>query len=268
MKRKYLIRSYLEKFAYSLVLFLFTFVGVFQFTVLNKNFIESQFDDEHYQNIENSLKAEMKRSMISSGLDDEIIDDMFTKADLENTVSQILTILYDNSSFEFDTSNVEEKLRANIIFNLEKNNFQLDDEKGYNRFVDSIMDIYKGEFVMLNRVKKIGSLVSTLKKYSVVLFICLFSLLSVLTLLFRKRITRILPVALFTSCFLILFGIAYIEQRSGISSITIISVTFSELLRRVVHDVFSIYQVIAIAYFIVGFVLLLFRKSHRHHHHS
>lgn len=264
------ILKYLEMFGISMLLLLFTTVAIVKITLLNRNFVSLQFNDEHYKNVEESLKTAMKQSMISSGIDDSIINDMFDTSDIKNSTNQILNIIYTHNSIKFDTTSIENKLRENIKKDFEKKNFSLDNEEGYNEFVDSIMEIYRGEFIMLNQVSKVGKLVSMITKPVLIATIGLGVLLVLILIIRRKKLYRILPIALLTSSFLILFGTIYIYSKAGLANTTIISVTFSDIIRKIIKSTFNIYQITSIIYIIIAVIIVIVSKVRikRKHHHN
>lgn len=267
MTRKKLILGYLEKFFFSLALIIFTCSAILKVTVLNKDFVASKFTTEHYKEVEVDLKEEMKGSMMSSGLDSSIIDDMFTTKDIEDTTMQMLNIVYNFSNKKVDTSNVEEHLRENIKKNLEKKGFNIDNEAAYNEFVTSVMDIYRGEFIMLDQLPKVGKVVQVADKAITILTIVFSLIVFIWMIIRRKRLNRFVPVGLFTTSFFIIFSCLYVNKEAGLTGITIISVTFSKILREVIKSTFTIYYVVAIIYIIIGIMILLLHKYRRRKHH-
>ena len=54
-----------------------------------------------------------------------------------------------------------------------------------------------------------------------------------------------------------------------ISSITLFSETFSEVLRKIVSKLYLVLQIVSIGYIIVGvlIIIIFIRERHKHHHH-
>ena len=265
------ILKYVEIYGFSLVLLLLTISLLLKITILNRNFIKRQFTNEQYMSVEKNIKTEMKRSMISSGIDNSVIDDIFDSSDVKNSTEQILNIIYKNNSLKLDTTKIENKLKENVKEDLEKNNLKLDNEKGYKSFIKSTIKIYREEFEMLNQASKIGKIISKIEIPILLAIILLSTLLTILILLRRKKITQILPPAILTVSFLILFGTFYIYERAGFANTTIISVTFSTILRKIIKNTFLVFQVTSIIYIIVAIIITSFmkvkRRHHHHHHH-
>lgn len=258
--------SYIEMFIFSFLLFVFTCFLLVKITFFNRNFISVQFNSTHYDMVEKYLKDEMKRNLISSEIDDVVIDDMFTRNDIVSSTKQVLDILYYNSSMKFDTTSIENTLKTNIIKNLESKNFSMDDEAGFQDFVDSIMNIYKGEFIMFGKVSKIGSIIQKCDKLISIGTVLLGSLLALYLVFRRNKIKQLLPVALFMSSILILFGTYYINHEAGLSSITVISVTFSNILRKIIMSSFDLYRIVSYGYIVLGILLVLLLVKKRRHH--
>ena len=261
MNKVKLLAHYLELFILSILILLFTLLITLKFTLLNEEFVMSKFNDKHYEEVENFLKKEMKNSMISSGIDNTVIDNMFDKEDIKDTTKQTLDILYKDYTKALDVSKIENKLKENIHENLAEKNFETSDEKGLKSFVDSIMTIYKSEFYMFDKLSTIGKIITRVSTIVDIVLIVL-GILIVLELLIRiKKLPKKLPVPLFTSSFLLLFGTIYIYEKAGIANFTIISLPFSKIIRELISSTFHIYQVIAIIFIMVGILLSLFYKK-------
>ena len=271
MNKQKMIIKHIKMFFLSILVFITTITVLLRLTIFNKSFVALQFNEEHYQKVELNLKTEMKESMISSGLDNTIIDTMFTTADIKNTTNQTLDIVYNYHNQKLNTSKIQKKLEENIDENLKKQNYQIQDKKGYDEFVESTMKIYQNEFTMLKQLEKVGKYMSLCIRVSTVLSLLLSTSLILLILLRRKTIKRIMPVALFVTSILILFGIYYINKTAELTSITILSKTFSDVLRIIIRKTFKYFQVIAIIYMVLAIVMHLFfiekRRRHHHHHH-
>ena len=261
-KIKYLF-NIIGMLIFSCLVLVFTILCILKFTVLDKNYILSMYSSKHYKEVEIYLKDEMKKSMISSGIDNEVIDDIFNKNDIKQSTEEMLSIIYDGNIKEIDVSLIEDRLRKNVEDNIKRKNFTLEDEIGYNRFVKSIIDIYKGEFIMFNQISKVSKVVNKIEKYFNYVFISLSVILILISiiLLIKKKLFMYLPISLFVSSFLILFGIFYSDKIVGFSDITIISMTFSEVLRKIIFNVFALYKNISIVFVIIGMIIIFFRKE-------
>ena len=85
MTKKRIILRYVKKFFLAILVLLTTITVITRLTILNRSFIERQFTSSHYQEVEKALKTKMKDSMISSGISNTVIDNMFTTADIKKT---------------------------------------------------------------------------------------------------------------------------------------------------------------------------------------
>ena len=251
------------KFLFCIIILSFIILTILKFTIFDKDYIQSKYSVYHYKKVERTLKSDMKKSMISSGIDSSIIDTMFDYHDVENTTKQVLSTLYDENNQEIDVSTIEEKLKENIKKDLEKKNFSLKDEKGYQRFVKSIMDIYKGEFIVFGQINKIRNIFRKIMKYFNPIYIALASIVFILSviLVIRKKFLLFLPISLFFSSFLLLFGILYADYYVGFQNITIISETFSTILRKIILSTFDICKLVSFTIFIVGILSILINKK-------
>ena len=253
----------IEKFLFCIFVLSFTILTILKFTIFDKNYIQSKYSVYHYKKVERALKSDMKKSMISSGIDSSVIDTMFDYHDVENTTKQVLSTVYDEKNQNIDVSSIEEKLKANIQLDLEKKNFSLKDEKGYQKFVKSIMDIYKGEFILFGQINKVRNIFRKITKYfnPIYMALSILLLISIVFLLIRKKLFQFLPISLFFSSFLIFFGIFYADYFVGFQNITIVSETFSTILRNIILSTFDICKIVSIVFLIVGVLFIVIRRE-------
>ncbi len=270
--KKATILNHIKMFLLAIYLLLTTIILILRITVLNRAFIEKQFNEEHYQKVERYLKETMKESMISSGIDDKVIDSMFTKEDIKDTTKQTLDIIYNYHKQSLNTTKIENNLRKNVEKNLKEKNYKVDNQKNFDTFINSIMKIYHSEFTMLNHLTKVGKYMNMIIKAFSVAAIILVSSFIILILLRKKTIKKLLPVPLFTTSFILLFVTWYINKTAGLSSITVFSKTFSEIIRKIIKNTFISIKILAIIYIIIAIILQLFfihyHKRHRHHTHE
>lgn len=263
-----IILKYIRILIYSILLLILTTLGILYLTVLNKGFIKKQFTEEHYKTVEKNIKDEMKRSMISSGINDSVIDDIFNYKTVEKSIDETLNVIYENHTYEIDTKEMQERLESNIQKYLENHNYKLEDEKSYHEFTKSIIDIYTKEFAMLDQVQKVGKYVQPATKI-IVVPIAVLSLLLLLVLILRWKIyKRIISSCLFTNSILLLFGTKYIYNKAGLSSTYLFSETFSKILRKIINNTISYFTIISIIYIVLGLLIILLFVRERHKHHK
>ena len=267
MGKEHVIRKYLRIFFLSILIMISTSCIGISLTILNKDFIEKQFDDKHYKNVEENIKNEMKRSMISSGISDTVIDSTFTSNDVRQTVQETLNILYENSKYKIDTTDMQKRLEENIEKDLKNKNYKIDDQKGFDSFTKSIVDIYEKEFIMLNQVQKVGHYMQKIIKVTMLIGIACAAIILVIVVAKWKKYKRVLPAALFTNAYLFLFGCWYVNKEAGLESITLFSETFSEVLRRIIKETFGVFQMTSYIYIVLGIliILLFVRRHHKSH---
>lgn len=267
MTKKRLIFRYVKMFLLSLLIFITTFLVVVRLTILNSAFVERQYTTSYYKNVEKDLKTKMKDSMISSGIDDKVIDTMFDHSDVKKTSEEALDIIYNYNKQSLDTSKIKAKLEENVRNNLIEKNYVVPEDDGFKNFIDSTMDIYESEFDMLNHISTVGIYMQTVIKVVTVLVIMLVVITALIITVRYRKMPRYLPVALFTTSFLNIFGGFYIYNTAGLGSITVISPTFSEILRKVLSKTFQTFYMVSFVYILLGILLCFFIHQHRHRHH-
>lgn len=267
MSKKGIIFRYVKKFLLSILIFITTLVVLTRVTILNRTFVEKQFSSEHYKKVEEALKTKMKDSMISSGIDSAVIDTMFTEVDVKKTNTEMLDIIFNYNKQSINTDSIRSQLEENVKADLVVHNYEITDMEGYQQFIDSMMDIYEGEFKMLGKLTTLGEYMQKIIKVFTIATIMLSSITLIIIAARYKKMPKYLPTALFTTSFLILFGGRYIYNQAGLGSIMIISSTFSEVLRKIINSTFNTFYLVSYLYIVVGIGLCLLVRKHRHRHH-
>ena len=253
-KLKYVFHYFLL-FLIFLIILLFTFLTIFRFTILNRDFVNNRFNDKYYDKVYNTIKKDMKESMVSTAVDSSVVDDIYTKNDLKNTVSNMLDIIYVDNTIKFDTDSVREKLKNNIISNLKEKGINLDDSVELSLYVDNLMKVYNQEFNMYNKLSSIGNIVQKIIKIIDILLIILGILIFIMILVFRKSLSKYFAIPLFSTSIILSFMCFYINSRVGINYFTIFSSAFSIFVRNLILSTFNIYITLSIIYLIIGIVL-------------
>ncbi len=262
-----LLGHYLEIFFLSILVFLFTSLLVCKMTILKEEYTYQKISEKQYQEGLEDIQEKMKNSMISSGINKKVITDTFTIQDIKKSTKELLDILYQGKKKELELQQLEEKLRENITKDLAEKNFIIEQEKGLDDFVNSIMQIYKDEFAMGKLfspiILKIGNIIPKINNYLNSIIIGLGILLGLWLFLRRKKIFLKISVPLLTTSFLLLFGTYYIKVNSGIESFTIINTSFSKVIRLIISSTFEILQIISYIYLFLGFIFAFLSKKNK-----
>lgn len=216
---------YLCEFIISLLIFALVFLFICDRTLLNPNYIIKELDrHDYYEYLDKEIRNEMDNYVVQAGLDSSVLDNIYSKKVIEETMNNYIIDFYKNNDLEIDSSSVKENLKINIDNYLDNKNIQAADSDSLEKFVKQMTDIYEDSFSISNIIDKMSSKIGKLSNIiTTLIYISIFSLLIVvafLKLYFKKNI---LTVPLFTSAFINLFIVYYIKFSIDLKNLVLLS---------------------------------------------
>ena len=215
---------YLCEFIISLLIFALVFLFICDRTLLNPNYIIKELDrHDYYEYLDKEIRNEMDNYVVQAGLDSSVLDNIYSKKVIEETMNNYIIDFYKNNDLEIDSSSVKENLKINIDNYLDNKNIQAADSDSLEKFVKQMTDIYEDSFSISNIIDKMSSKIGKLSNIiTTLIYISIFSLLIVvafLKLYFKKNI---LTVPLFTSAFINLFIVYYIKFSIDLKNLVLL----------------------------------------------
>lgn len=216
---------YLCEFIISLLIFALVFLFICDRTLLNPNYIIKELDrHDYYEYLDKEIRNEMDNYVVQAGLDSSVLDNIYSKKVIEETMNNYIIDFYKNNDLEIDSSSVKENLKINIDNYLDNKNIQAADSDSLEKFVKQMTDIYEDSFSISNIIDKMSSKIGKLSNIiTTLIYISIFSLLIVVAFLkfyFKKNI---LTVPLFTSAFINLFIVYYIKFSIDLKNLVLLS---------------------------------------------
>lgn len=258
MSRIKLILSYIFGFITSLLISILVMLFIVKYTVLDEKYIKGVLvKNNYYSEVYKGTIEEMKNYMVSSGLDELILDDIFSEKDIKRDINNYIDALYRSDKYEVDTSLVREKLTSNIDTYLTSNNVEVTNKKELELFKDDIVSIYKDEVTFYNRLNLIKGYINKGNKYidGLIYGCSALILISIVILIVCKY--KIISSALISSGLINLFIRLMIYEKIDIKHITIISDYFSESLRFILFRIGYYLLQSSILLIVVGLIILI-----------
>lgn len=231
----------------------------FKITIYNKNYVLSKIEEtKYYEKIYDEIGKEMKHNILSSGVDQTVINGLYNKSDVKNDIKNIVGAIYSNSKFTVDTSNIKTILIKNIDKYLEKNNIILTDKTALDSYVSNIIDTYEKEVSIYGYLQNYTSKFVKIGNYiELAIGICI--ILFLIILLINKYIIKYnyLGISLLSSSLMITYFKYFIFGKIDTKNILIISDAFSSVLRKILVDINNYIIYNACIYFILGIILII-----------
>ena len=252
-------------------------INIITSTVLNESYIMSKLEEEDYYNkIYESAESNFENYIHQSGLDEEVLNNIITKEKIEKDTKITINNIFDGTDTEIDTDEIKNKLNENIDNSLGRKKTATE-EKAINEFVNLICDEYKTTILTTSYESKINTVYQKVIKYinlaKKVLLVLTGVLVILIVLLTIKRIYRILArlgVAFVIDGLLLLLAKYFIDAKIKIETITILSSSVSNVLRKILREILNIVAkdgtillVLGIVFIVLYAIIRSIRKSRR-----
>lgn len=250
---------YLSLFIASCLLLVF-FLGVLvKDTVLNPDYIIKQLEKNDYiEKLSDDIYDEMTNYIIQSGLEDSVLENIYTKEMVEEEVKDLVYHFYQGKEMKIDTTKIKENLEKNIISHLEQNNIKVADQKALDDFVNQILTVYSDKISFSQSLSPLQSKLGKIEKLLNVMIIAvgvLIAFLLIITKVICRRLT--LPIPCFTTSFLIFIGNHWLLDKINVKHIVFWNENVTEVLKSTIWDISKLMKERAIMILIIGIVFLM-----------
>ena len=238
MNRAKFILSYIFGFIASTLISILVILLIGKFTILNIKYVESVLvKNNYYKEVYKGAYEEIENYMVSSGLEDVVLDKIFSEKDIKRDVNNYLEALYRGESYKVDTSFLNKKLSENIDNYLVSNNLDVEDRNELDLFISDVCNIYKkevtfyGSFKLLNKYINFG--IDNIN--GLIILVSELSIICILTILILGN--NIISSSIMSSGLILLFIRVMIYEKVDIKNIMIISNYFSESLKYILNRI-------------------------------
>ena len=237
-------------------------VSILKVTLYNEDYIKKLFiDNNYYDYIDKEIKNEMTNNIIPTQLPESVLDNIYTKEDIENEINNIISCMYNNKKIEINTDKVSENIRNSINKYINENNIKVDNEKALNKIVVQMTDIYKSKMTQSSIYNKIQKLISKTNKYIDILLIALitgFILLYIFSFILRREYN--LSLCLLTSSFINIVSIIYLKSNINLNNIYLWDDKISELIHIVGNNIINLSFTISIILIVLAILIILIKR--------
>lgn len=250
---------YFLSFISSIFLVLFSILLILNVTVFNKNYVLKQIESHnYYSKVYKEIKKDMKNRLMSSGLDNSVLDNLYTKNDVKKDVKGFVSAIYSGYSYDASLDSFKEKLENNIDKFLADKNVEVSDKESLDSYVSSVMKVYENEVTLYGYLDGFSSKFIKASNYLTVgmgiSLICFAVLYLIVRCVFHKKY---LGIIILSSSMMFLYLKYFIYEKIDYKNILIISNSFSEILRKLLDDIGNYVLFISVIYMVFGLVLII-----------
>ena len=258
MNKIKIILGYLFGFLASFFIACLTILLILNGTVFNKSYVTKRLEkNNYYENVQKEIIDDMKAYMISSGLSEEILNNLVSDKEIRKDTNNFLTSIYKGETYKFSDENIRARLLENIDAYLNKHNLSITNQKMLDEFVDDIVQFYDDEIQLYGYTNQV---VSKFYKISIIIdkAIIVLGILSVVSIIVLLLLRFEYIYSVVSASGLILLFISFIIRiKIDINNIYIISNTFSTVLIDLLKSIIKLNNIIGFLLFIFGMILAL-----------
>ena len=253
MNRKKIIFGLLT----TLLIIIFSLLFVLKITVFNRKYIISVLEkNNYYELVYKETKKTISSYIISSGLSNSVVENIFTKKDIKDNVNNYIDYLYFNNNYKSNSENVKTRLVDNINIYLIEHNLTIENKKQLDDLIDKIINIYDNESIFYNKFNNYVSLFKKLNKIVLLLIIISLLLLVIIIIISKTIISDFFSSSLLSSG-LILFFIKFIlYDRINYRNILIITEYFSKIITSIFINISRLIIYISFVYILLSVFIM------------
>ena len=240
------------------------FINIASSTILSKDYILGKLDETYYyMDIREELESNFENYVGQSGLDEEVFHNIITEEKIKEDTGIILSNIYDGTSQEISTEELEQNLRTNIDNYLDTR-LTATQQRMVDEYVKTISNLYLDmmshtsyENSIYNALTKVNSYLELANKI-LIITIAVSALLIIISD-YKKIIKALshLGIGLFASGIFGLIVDIYINTKIRIDNIVILNDAISEVIRNVLNSIFLTLRNQGILLLVIGIIMII-----------
>ena len=240
------------------------FINIASSTILSKDYILGKLDETYYyMYIREELESNFENYVGQCGLDEEVFHNIITEEKIKEDTGIILSNIYDGTSQEISTEELEQNLRTNIDNYLDTR-LTATQQRMVDEYVKTISNLYLDmmshtsyENSIYNALTKVNSYLELANKI-LIITIAVSALLIIISD-YKKIIKALfsLGIGLFASGIFGLIVDIYINTKIRIDNIVILNDAISEVIRNVLNSIFLTLRNQGILLLVIGIIMII-----------
>lgn len=230
-------------------------------TILDQSYIMQKLEETNfYSDTYELVKSNFENYIYQSGLDEEVLNDICTKEKVKQDLNLILTNIYQGTDKKIDTTEIADKLNANID-KLDIKNSK--NSKAIEQFVTHICDEYTNTLIHTKYENDINEMYSKVTKlldklYNAIVIVMVVDIIILIIINIKKsrKIIQDLGIALLsTSVFNIIIN-NIVNSKVNIQGIKIFNDTFSNSIISIIQEVLEKILSFGIGALVISLILI------------
>ena len=230
-------------------------------TVLNKDYVVQKLEEtDFYSGTYKLVESNFENYIYQSGLDEEVLKEICSQDKVKKDINIMLNNIYSGTNQSIDTTEISDKLNANIDKSGIKNK---QNESAINEFVKHICQEYTDTLVHSKyetEINKMYNKINTLlnKVYNTLLIVFFIDLILII-IINKKKISKdiqALGIALMSASMFQIVACQIITSNVDVKNIKIFNDVFSNCLVTIIQDVLNKINSLALGTCIFAVIIL------------
>lgn len=235
----------------SFILFI-SFVGLvilitYKNTIGSASYLEKEIENKiGYDKIEEKIKTNINHYIISSGLEEDSLDSIFTKEDIKRDINITIKNLYQKEKKTITTDEIETKIKDAILNYANKFNRNISNEQEMNSLVKGIKNIYLEEVSLYGVLDNIDSIRIIAPYITPCILIIILLILNILAILIKLLKFPYIETSFVATGIILLLMIYMINTKIDIKNLLIITKEFSNILIKTWQNISNSWIILSI----------------------
>ena len=252
MNRFKIILNYLLGFILCILITLLVTILILKYSIYNDKYLKRVLvNNDYYTKVYNESLEEMKDYMISSGLEEEVLNDIYSKETVKNDIDNYIDNYYKGKVIEINTEDIKSKLTKNINSYLKNQNVDVTNREELNLFIEDIGNIYSKEIKVYNYLDKVINIFNKVGSLLNKIIIIDTLLLIIVICLMKFKISS----GIMASGITLLFIRFTTYDSLDASNVEIITSSFSEVFRSVFYSIGNMILIVSICLIVIGLII-------------
>ena len=253
-----IISGYVLSFITFLLLIVLSVCVILKISVLNKSYVLKHLENlNYYKNISNEIKDDMESYMISSGLDNVVLNDIYTLDEVKSDINSFIEVSYKGEKYNINTDKIKIRLEDNINKYLEENNISFKG-KELDEFVSDIINFYCDEVKLYNYLDDYVKYFAKISNYiNIIMIVSIILIVVNLFITYKLTKNNYLGSILLSTGLILLFLKFDILGKIDINNIYLITEYFSSFIKVVLNNIEIIMTTTSLILSIIGVILII-----------
>lgn len=234
-------------------------------TIFSEAYVVSSLEkSDYYNKTYQLLKSNFGNYIQQSGLDENILNDIVTKEQVEKDTKKIIMHIFDGIEEDISIQALKQRLKNNIDSSVNIEYLSTESKNAIDQFIEEICKEYKSTIIhsqyekeINNVYKKIANIINTAKRFTIIAICVSIIIIIILNLRRVYKIATNISIAMLGSG---IFGIivnVYIKSNVRINYITILNDAVSDVIRNILNDILSRELIYSIFLSIIGLIVII-----------